>query len=135
MVKMAAARANQECGVLSEPVAAAIEGAVGRELIEGRLHDQFRLDMYQGGAGTSTNMNANEVIANRALELMGRSKGDDKHCDPPRSRQRVSIDERCVSDRPCTSLPRARQPKADGKSFGELADAFLGRKPENSITS
>jgi aspartate ammonia-lyase len=81
MVKMAAARANEECGILSKPIAAVIEDACC-ELIDGKLHDQFRLDVYQGGAGTSTNMNANEVIANRALELMGKSKGDYKHCDP-----------------------------------------------------
>ena len=45
-------------------------------------HDQFLLDVFQGGAGTSTNMNANEVIANRALELMGHQKGEYKYCDP-----------------------------------------------------
>ena len=47
-----------------------------------RLHDQFRVDMIQGGAGTSTNMAANEVIANRALELMGHKKGQYEFCDP-----------------------------------------------------
>jgi aspartate ammonia-lyase len=81
MVKMAAARANRECGILTEPVTAAIEAACN-ELIQGKLHDQFSLDVYQGGAGTSTNMNANEVIANRALELMGKSKGEYEFCDP-----------------------------------------------------
>src|SRR5262245_57637576 len=59
MVKMAAARANVECGQFSEAIQAGIEGAC-REIIEGRLHDEFRLDVFQGGAGTSTNMNANE---------------------------------------------------------------------------
>ena len=48
----------------------------------GKLHDQFTLDVFQGGAGTSTNMNANEVIANRALELMGHAKGEYQHCSP-----------------------------------------------------
>ncbi len=81
MVKMAAARANCECGQFSAEIASAIEGACG-ELIRGKLHDQFQLDMFQGGAGTSTNMNANEVIANRALELMGKNKGDYEHCSP-----------------------------------------------------
>jgi aspartate ammonia-lyase len=81
MVKMAAARANRDCSQISHRVAAAIEAAC-RDLIAGKLHDQFRLDMFQGGAGTSTNMNANEVIANRALEHMGRQKGDYEHCDP-----------------------------------------------------
>ena len=60
---------------------AGIEAAC-QELIDGKLHDEFRLDVLQGGAGTSTNMNANEVIANRALELMGHRKGEYKFCDP-----------------------------------------------------
>ena len=81
MVKMAAARANVECGQFSKEILAGIEGAC-REVIDGKLHDQFQLDMFQGGAGTSTNMNANEVIANRALELMGHRKGEYTHCDP-----------------------------------------------------
>ena len=81
MVKMAAARANFECGQFSTEILTGIEGAC-QELIDGKLHDQFRLDMFQGGAGTSTNMNANEVIANRALELMGHKKGEYKYCDP-----------------------------------------------------
>ncbi|MEO1370354.1 MAG: aspartate ammonia-lyase, partial [Acidobacteriota bacterium] len=81
MVKIAAARANHECGVLSAEVLDAIEKA-GRELIRGELHGEFRIDVLQGGAGTSTNMNVNEVIANRALELMGYRKGEYVHCDP-----------------------------------------------------
>ena len=81
MVKQAAARANFDCGQFSREILAGIEGACA-ELIDGKLHDQFRLDVFQGGAGTSTNMNANEVIANRALELMGHEKGDYTHCDP-----------------------------------------------------
>ena len=81
MIKMAAARANRECGQLSAEIANAIESAC-KELLDGRLHDQFQLDVFQGGAGTSTNMNANEVIANRALELMGKRKGEYDHCDP-----------------------------------------------------
>jgi aspartate ammonia-lyase len=81
MVKLAAARANVDCGQFGPGILRGIEGAC-RDLIEGRLHDQFRLDVFQGGAGTSTNMNANEVIANRALELMGHAKGDYAHCSP-----------------------------------------------------
>jgi aspartate ammonia-lyase len=81
MVKMAAARANFDCGVFSREILTGIEGAC-RELIDGKLHDQFCLDVFQGGAGTSTNMNANEVIANRALELMGHQKGEYRYCDP-----------------------------------------------------
>jgi aspartate ammonia-lyase len=81
MIKMAAARANYECGQFSLQITEAIEGAC-RELIQGSLHRHFLLDVFQGGAGTSTNMNANEVIANRALELMGKQKGEYDHCDP-----------------------------------------------------
>jgi aspartate ammonia-lyase len=81
MVKLAAARANVDCGEFDKSILKGIEGAC-KELMDGRLHDQFRLDVFQGGAGTSTNMNANEVIANRALELMGHKKGEYKHCDP-----------------------------------------------------
>jgi aspartate ammonia-lyase len=81
MVKMAAARANVECGQFGADILRGIEGAC-REIIDGKLHDQFQLDVFQGGAGTSTNMNANEVIANRALELMGRRKGEYQYCDP-----------------------------------------------------
>src|SRR6476660_6064064 len=81
MVKLAAARANFETGGFSREILTAIEGAC-QEIIDGKLHDEFRLDVLQGGAGTSTNMNANEVIANRALELMGHKKGEYKYCDP-----------------------------------------------------
>lgn len=73
-VKKAAALANVELGVLSPSVGKSIAAACD-ELIEGKLIDQFVIDMIQGGAGTSTNMNANEVIANRALEIMGHEKG------------------------------------------------------------
>ena len=81
MVKLAAARANFDCGQFDGQILAGIEKACA-ELIDGKLHDQFRLDVFQGGAGTSTNMNANEVIANRALELMGHAKGEYEFCDP-----------------------------------------------------
>jgi aspartate ammonia-lyase len=81
MVKMAAARANYDCKQFPKEILKGIEGAC-KELIDGKLHEEFRLDVVQGGAGTSTNMNANEVIANRALELMGHKKGEYKHCDP-----------------------------------------------------
>ena len=81
IVKLAAARANYECKQFPEAILHAIEGAC-QEIIDGQLHDQFKVDVIQGGAGTSTNMAANEVIANRALELMGFSKGQYEHCDP-----------------------------------------------------
>ena len=80
-VKMAAAMANAELGVLDEKIADAICAAC-REIVGGKFHDQFPVDMMQGGAGTSVNMNANEVIANRALELMGHKKGEYQYCSP-----------------------------------------------------
>jgi aspartate ammonia-lyase len=81
MIKLAAARANHDCGKLGDEVLRGIEGACA-EIIAGALHEQFPVDVIQGGAGTSTNMNANEVIANRALELLGHRKGEYRHCDP-----------------------------------------------------
>ena len=80
-VKMAAAEANAELGVLDRTIADAIIAAC-REIVDGKLHDQFPVDMMQGGAGTSVNMNANEVIANRALEIMGHKKGEYQFCSP-----------------------------------------------------
>ncbi|MBG0777298.1 MAG: aspartate ammonia-lyase [Desulfovibrionaceae bacterium] len=80
-VKKAAALANMDLGVLDAGIGRAICAACD-ELIAGKLHDQFPIDPIQGGAGTSTNMNANEVIANRALELLGRAKGDYDFCHP-----------------------------------------------------
>ncbi|MFN0126152.1 MAG: aspartate ammonia-lyase [Verrucomicrobiales bacterium] len=80
-VKKAAALANRELGALDPTKADAICQACD-EIIAGKLHDQFVIDMIQGGAGTSTNMNANEVIANRALEILGHSKGQYEHLHP-----------------------------------------------------
>ena len=74
-IKKACAQANAAAGVLTDEVSRAICAACD-EIIAGRLHDQFIVDPIQGGAGTSTNMNANEVIANRAIELLGGAKGD-----------------------------------------------------------
>src|SRR6187399_1685607 len=76
MVKLAAARANNQVGKrLSDEKLAAIEKAC-KAVMDGKYHDQFLTDMYQGGAGTSANMNANEVLANIALEMMGKKKGE-----------------------------------------------------------
>ena len=80
-VKAAAARANAELGLLPPQIAEAIDGACA-EIRAGALRDQFVVDVIQGGAGTSTNMNANEVIANRALELLGHAKGEYAHLHP-----------------------------------------------------
>ena len=80
-VKMAAAAANTELGVMPKEIGDAIIAAC-KEIVGGKFWDQFPVDMMQGGAGTSVNMNANEVIANRALELMGHKKGEYQFCSP-----------------------------------------------------
>lgn len=81
IAKQGAAQANAELGVLDKKIANAIVKAC-EEIRAGKLLDQFPLDMIQGGAGTSSNMNANEVIANRALEFMGHKKGEYQYCHP-----------------------------------------------------
>lgn len=80
-VKQGAAAANRDLGLLDPAIADAITRAC-EELREDRFNEQFVVDMVQGGAGTSTNMNANEVIANRALELLGHHKGEYGNCHP-----------------------------------------------------
>ncbi len=81
MVKKAAAKTNYELGLLDEEMKSLITETCD-EIISGQLHDQFPIDMIQGGAGTSVNMNANEVIANRVLEKRGKEKGDYQFCSP-----------------------------------------------------
>ena len=81
MVKLAAARANHQVGALDRRRLRAIEAACA-DVIGGKFHDQFPIDMFQGGAGTSTNMAANEVLANIGLEHMGRKRGEYEHLDP-----------------------------------------------------
>lgn len=80
-VKKAAAMANRDVGVLQTNIADAIMTAAD-EIIEGKLQDQFIVDAIQGGAGTSFNMNANEVIANRAIEILGGEKGEYMRVSP-----------------------------------------------------
>lgn len=80
-VKFAAIEANHELGQINDEISAAVAQAC-REIIDGKFHEDFPTDMVQGGAGTSVNMNANEVIANRALEIMGHQKGEYQYCSP-----------------------------------------------------
>lgn len=81
MVKLAAARANTDVGRMSKEKLNAIEKAC-LAVMDGKYHDQFLVDLYQGGAGTSANMNANEVLANIALEMMGHKKGEYQYIEP-----------------------------------------------------
>ena len=80
-IKQAAAQSNQQLGLLDAERANAIVAACN-EVIAGQWHDQFVVDVIQGGAGTSTNMNANEVIANRGLEILGHAKGQFQYLHP-----------------------------------------------------
>lgn len=80
-VKLAAVQTNHSLGVINDEISGAISQAC-QEIIDGKFHEDFPIDMMQGGAGTSVNMNANEVIANRALEIMGHKKGEYQYCYP-----------------------------------------------------
>ena len=80
-IKMAAAQTNFEAGILSKDIKDALIKA-GNEILSGSLWDNFLVDAIQGGAGTSTNMNINEVMANRAIEILGGEKGDYKVVHP-----------------------------------------------------
>lgn len=79
--KLGAAMANHELGLLTDEQFDGISTAC-REILAGEHHEHFPVDMIQGGAGTTTNMNANEVIANRALQLMGHKAGEYQYCSP-----------------------------------------------------
>lgn len=80
-IKLAAVKANFDLGLIPPKIYQSISQAC-EEIINGKLHTHFVVDMVQGGAGTSTNMNANEVIANRALEIMGHERGQYEFCHP-----------------------------------------------------
>jgi len=81
MIKRAAAEVNAELGLLDRDVSAAIVRAA-QDVLDGKLRDQFQIDVFQMGAGTSFHMNVNEVLANRALEILGLPKGDYKRVNP-----------------------------------------------------
>ncbi len=81
IVKMAAARANHELGQLPVESANAIDQACA-EILNGKYHAYLTVDMFQGGAGTSSNVNANEVIANRALQVLNHKKGQYEYSHP-----------------------------------------------------
>ena len=81
MVKEAAALANRELGLIDEKTADAIVEAA-REIQQGKWDDHFVVDVFQAGAGVSFHMNSNEVIANRASELLGGARGEYKHVHP-----------------------------------------------------
>lgn len=126
-VKLAAAQTNHELGLLSDELLKSISQACN-ELIEGKMHDQFPVDMIQGGAGTSVNMNANEVIANRALEIMGYERGDYQHCSP---NDHVNLSQSTNDAYPTTiKLAIIRMNDSLVKHLKQLVDAFRNKGKE-----
>ncbi|GAA3945562.1 aspartate ammonia-lyase [Hymenobacter algoricola] len=126
-VKKAAAMANRDLGVLDPTLAGYIMQACDR-VSSGALDGEFLTDMIQGGAGTSVNMNANEVIANVALELMGKPKGQYEFCHP---NNHVNCSQ-STNDAYPTAFRIALSNKLVGYSqtLGELADAFAAKGDE-----
>jgi aspartate ammonia-lyase len=128
-VKEASAMANHELGLLDADVADAIITAA-EEIRSGNLHGEFMVDVIQGGAGTSTNMNANEVIANRALEIMGRGRGEYGVVHP---NNHVNLSQ-STNDVYPTSIRIASLWALEvlGQAMAELRDAFLEKSREFS---
>jgi aspartate ammonia-lyase len=126
-IKQAAALAHGELGHLDGHRVEAIVRAC-QEIRAGALRDQFVVDVIQGGAGTSTNMNANEVIANRALELMGHAKGDYRHLHP---NEHVNLGQSTNDVYPSAlKLAAWTQSHELLKAMGVLRDAFAAKSGE-----
>ena len=126
-VKEASALANRELGLLPGDVAGAIVRACA-EIRAGGLHHEFVVDVIQGGAGTSTNMNANEVIANRALELLGHPRG---RYDVVHPNNHVNLSQSTNDVYPTAIRIAALWALRDlGQAMAELRDAFLARSQE-----
>jgi aspartate ammonia-lyase len=126
-IKHAAALANGELGLLDARHVDAISRAC-EEIRNGALHDQFVVDVIQGGAGTSTNMNANEVIANRALEFMGHARGEYRYLHP---NEHVNLGQ-STNDVYPTALKLAAWFDAQALlvAMAELRDAFAAKRDE-----
>jgi aspartate ammonia-lyase len=134
LVKKAAAVANAEVGLLDESIEKAIVQACN-EILSGKLQDQFMVDVFQAGAGTSFNMNVNEVIANRALEILGKPKGDYKSVGP---NDHVNMAQSTNDTFPTAlhvAVLMALQPLIN--ELDNLAEAFeeLSRKHANTVKS
>ncbi len=128
-VKKAAAQANADLGALDKGIAAAIVKASDR-LINGEFLDQFPTDLIQGGAGTSVNMNANEVIANVALEMMGKEKGNYDFCHP---NNHVNCSQSTNDAYPTAfRIALINKLTAYSESLRELADSFHAKGQEFS---
>lgn len=134
LIKKASATANMEVGCLEEAKATAIVEACN-EILSGKLIDQFVVDVFQAGAGTSFNMNVNEVLANKALEILGKEKGDYKTVSP---NDHVNMGQSTNDTFPTAlhvSVLMSLQPLLD--ALDELADAFnmLAQKYEHVLKS
>ena len=134
LVKKAAALANLQVSWLNEETAKAIIQACD-EVLEGKFLDQFMVDVFQAGAGTSFNMNVNEVLANRSLEILGKTKGDYKSVNP---NDHVNMGQSTNDTFPTAlhlSLLMALQPLIN--EIDNLAEAFeeLSRKHHNTVKS
>ena len=127
-VKEAAALANAELGAARQGHVADVIVRAAQEIRAGRHHEHFVVDMIQGGAGTSTNMNANEVIANRALELLGKDRGDYTHVHP---NNHVNLSQ-STNDVYPTAVKIALHRAIEGlrTAMSELATAFLTKGEE-----
>ena len=131
MTKLAAAKANHQLGLLTDAQFDGISKAC-LEIMAGQHHDQFPCDMIQGGAGTTTNMNANEVIANRALQIMGHEAGEYQYCSP---NDHVNCSQSTNDAYPCgihlglyrTQLEDA-VPMTLGQTFGAFAQILREEK-------
>lgn len=126
LVKKAAATANRDIGYVSDNKARAIVSACD-EIAAGKLHDQFVVDLIQGGAGTSTNMNANEVIANLALEKLGHNKGDYQFLHPNDDVNCSQSTNDAYPTAACLAIQFAAEPLMDAISSLVSALALKGR--------
>ena len=134
LIKKSAAIANAQVGWLEEKTAKAIIQACD-EVLAGKLLNQFMVDVFQAGAGTSFNMNVNEILANRALEILGKAKGNYKTVNP---NDHVNMGQSTNDTFPTAlhvSVLMALQPLLS--ALDELADAFnkLGKKYANTLKS
>ena len=134
LIKKAAAKANMQVGWLDKKIGEAIIEACD-EVLSGKFMDQFVIDVFQAGAGTSFNMNTNEVLANRALEILGKQKGDYKSVSP---NDHVNMAQSTNDTYPTAlhvSVLMALQPLL--KALDDLAEAFLelGKKNAHVLKS
>ena len=129
LVKKASAHANMDLAILDRPIGEAISKACD-DILQNRYHDQFVVDVIQGGAGTSTNMNANEVLANVALGYLGHERGDYQHCHP---NDHVNLSQ-STNDVYPTSVRLALYTKIDELTvaMAELKTAFEDKEVEMS---